>query len=569
MSRSDLPWHRRLAFLIIGFLTISLLPIGLISVVQTDRLSREDRTATEATLLAVTERVALTERVSIEHAMGAATALTSLHQVFSADRATCETYLRDYVARAERYIFVGLVGTDGKTICSSSGRLPDFTQRTGFDRALSSPDASLVIQEGGQNKMPVITVFQPYFDAEVLSGFVAVSLPHPPFQMNDDLVSGRGFVGLASLAQGGTVLTYTGNSADFLSQLPPALSVAEIASGGKRGFYAKDAANEWRIYTIAPLVENSIYAVGIWRDDASLNGGIDAIPAAIMPIAMWITSLLVACFAMHRLVTRHVRGLSLRMRIFARHRQIDHSVRAAGMPAELAEISNEFDTMALDIVRDEAELEDALRSKDVLLKEVHHRVKNNLQLIASIMNIQLRTTKNPDTTVVVKNLQERVLGLATIHQNLYKLQAEGRVNAGSMVGEIVFNSKALVAGLPLPIEFSTELQDVLLYPDQAVPLSLLVTEVINAAIKFQTNFSQVISVLTVSLKLVSSGECELKIVNSAGGRQPLDEAGLGATLIKAFVTQMGGQLTQDPDPGINMVSVRFPVEEFSFDAGNY
>ena len=85
-------------------------------------------------------------------------------------------------------------------------------------------------------------------------------------------------------------------------------------------------------------------------------------------------------------------------------------------------MNRDFLSMAEGILQDEAELEDALREKSLLIREVHHRVKNNLQLIASIMNMQIRRSRNSETTSVVRRLQDRVLGLARVHRQMYEAQ---------------------------------------------------------------------------------------------------------------------------------------------------
>jgi hypothetical protein len=73
----------------------------------------------------------------------------------------------------------------------------------------------------------------------------------------------------------------------------------------------------------------------------------------------------------------------------------------------------------------------------VLLREVHHRVKNNLQLIASIMNMQMRRAKSPETKALMKGLQERVMSLATVHKELYQTTGLADVRADELLGDLV------------------------------------------------------------------------------------------------------------------------------------
>jgi two-component sensor histidine kinase len=102
----------------------------------------------------------------------------------------------------------------------------------------------------------------------------------------------------------------------------------------------------------------------------------------------------VAWCAAERLVSRYIRRLGRAIRAFASGAAL-WATSDGGAPAELREVGQAFLRMTDTILHDEAELEDTVHQREVLLREVHHRVKNNLQLIASIMNMQMRRAKSP------------------------------------------------------------------------------------------------------------------------------------------------------------------------------
>ena len=124
------------------------------------------------------------------------------------------------------------------------------------------------------------------------------------------------------------------------------------------------------------------------------------------------------------------------MREFAEHRRLPEGALKAGAPAEIAEMETGFSAMAERILREDAETEDRLHEQKVLLREVHHRVKNNLQLISSIINMQMRQIDSPEARHVLRRVQDRVLGLATIHRNLTQTDA-GTIRADVVLREIV------------------------------------------------------------------------------------------------------------------------------------
>ena len=96
---------------------------------------------------------------------------------------------------------------------------------------------------------------------------------------------------------------------------------------------------------------------------------------------------------------------------FAETREFSPVTGGLVMPSELQALQDNFDRMADNIMQDEAAMENTVREKNVLIKEVHHRVKNNLQLISSIMNMQIRQAKQDETKSALSRLQDRVLSL--------------------------------------------------------------------------------------------------------------------------------------------------------------
>ena len=116
-------------------------------------------------------------------------------------------------------------------------------------------------------------------------------------------------------------------------------------------------------------------------------------------------------------------------------------------------------------------MEDTIHQKEVLLREVHHRVKNNLQLIASIMSMHLRKARTPETREVIKGLQDRVMSLATIHRELYQTVGVTDVHVDALLGSIARQVCALATGPGRRFETSLSFDSFEMTPDQVVPLS--------------------------------------------------------------------------------------------------
>jgi two-component sensor histidine kinase len=215
---------------------------------------------------------------------------------------------------------------------------------------------------------------------------------------------------------------------------------------------------------------------------------------------------------------------------------------------------------------DEAELEGAINEKNVLLKEVHHRVKNNLQLIASIVSMKLRRATSHDAKNVLREVQMRVMSIAAVHRALYISSEDGRVRADELLKSVV--DTTLEAGF-VPshsVEIKRHFEPVVMFPDQAVPLSLFASEAVTNALKYIGRCADGSAELTIELIAESETRARFTVYNSTGTPMlPLDQvkgSGLGRSLLDAFVQQLHG--TPDiraTDDGF-IASMTFPVLPF-------
>ena len=117
-----------------------------------------------------------------------------------------------------------------------------------------------------------------------------------------------------------------------------------------------------------------------------------------------------------------------------------------------------------DVATHEAEMAAALDTQRKLTREVHHRVKNNLQLISSIMNIQIRSAKSGEAKALLKALQERMMSLATVHRELYQTSGLADVRARELLPDIVRQIMAISAGPEKPFDVDIDIDDLRLIP---------------------------------------------------------------------------------------------------------
>ncbi|MDO6586469.1 sensor histidine kinase [Salipiger sp. 1_MG-2023] len=571
-----------LAARMILFLTLALVPIGVVAWFQTTKLQEETRLRSQLSLVALTEAAALDERETVLRAQGGAQALGAtlgldLFGPNGADNAeTCSSRLASYLAASPGYSFAGLLTVDGRIPCTSIGTALDLADFPRLQELMENPGAAAWLNRNGPiSQRSVIVVAEPFYVEDELAGHVLLSVPSAllPLAADADGIAPP-YVDIVTINAKGHILSSRRGVNQVEGLLPADLDLASLIGAKPQSFAARSQDGATRVYAAAPLVPGMVSAIGIWSQD---NDEAQAISvsgfARALPLLMWGASVIVAFLAVNRLVIRHIKVLSRRMRIFARTRRVPETRASREMPSELADMEDDFLDMADAILRDEAQQENALREKTILLKEVHHRVKNNLQLISSIMNMQIRGSREPETRFVLQRLQDRIRSLATIHRNLYQTEDLGHVDAGTLLADLVEQMTQLAEINGAPVSVDTELQQIEAVPDQAVPLSLLTAEALTNALKYGApeQGAEHARVL-VRFSRDGSGRAVLEIANTTlpeGTPQPEKVAGeptgLGTRLIHAFATQIGGALEEGHEDGLFVVRVRFQLKAFEHD----
>ena len=285
---------------------------------------------------------------------------------------------------------------------------------------------------------------------------------------------------------------------------------------------------------------------------------------------MWLASLLVAWLAAEHQALRHIRALRRSIIAFAGGSRTVDPPDLLHAPNELRDVGDAYERLVDSVLHDAAELEDTVHQKEVLLREVHHRVKNNLQLIASIMNIQMRKAVSPEAKLLVKGLHDRVMSLATVHRELYQTTGLTDVRADELLAMIVAQVLRMGSTPGQQIETTTDFDPIRLTPDQAVPLSLILTEALTNVLKHAGRGEDGRIWLTVSLRQVEDGRAVLRVTNSlragpaeAVAAPDVDSTNLGEQLLAAFAMQLNGDLSAASEDGEFRVKLDFPVRELN------
>lgn len=187
----------------------------------------------------------------------------------------------------------------------------------------------------------------------------------------------------------------------------------------------------------------------------------------------------------------------------------------------------------------------------LLMKELHHRVKNNLQIISSLLSLQSFRIKDEKASRAVREGQQRIEAMSLIHQRLYTRDNITEINIREYISDLVDSLQSAYGFGKDKINIRLDIADELMNVDQAIPLSLIVNELVTNAFKyaFEDNNSPE---LTITLKR-NDGNIVLQVADNGKGvniEEWTDKEGsFGKELIQTFVKQLNGYLDIAVDKG--------------------
>jgi PAS domain S-box-containing protein len=211
-------------------------------------------------------------------------------------------------------------------------------------------------------------------------------------------------------------------------------------------------------------------------------------------------------------------------------------------------------------------LEVSVREKSALLKEVHHRVKNNLQVITSLLRMEGRRSATADTRQVLAEMQGRIRSMALLHESLYRSGTLASVDLGAYLGDLAKQAFQAQQVRPGGVRLTLALDSIAVGMDQAIPLGLLVNELISNCLKHAFPQDRTGEVrVTLQLDSARAHWC-LCVADTGVGLPPdfevLRGQSLGLQLVDDLTLQLSGtmEVASQPNAGATF-SVRFnPVE---------
>lgn len=229
------------------------------------------------------------------------------------------------------------------------------------------------------------------------------------------------------------------------------------------------------------------------------------------------------------------------------------------LPATLTSLFHHLEVQAR-LQAAEEEIKKRLIEKELLLREIHHRVKNNLTVISSLLNLQAAAITSPEAAMkAFEKSRDRVLAMALVHEKLYESADFTGITLQGYLENLT--SQLIQAYAPdgqTIIKITAD--DILFDIEQAIPIGLILNELVSNALLYAFPQKQV-GHINIQLRRLNQDQAELTVSDDGIGLPEgcIDNDGLGLTLVKLLVDQLGGTLAADSAGGACFRLV-FPVQ---------
>lgn len=212
--------------------------------------------------------------------------------------------------------------------------------------------------------------------------------------------------------------------------------------------------------------------------------------------------------------------------------------------------------------RIEAEIRASLHEKEALLKEIHHRVKNNLQVIASMLNLQSVHLDDAQAQIVLQESQNRVIAMATIHEKLYQSKNLARIDFGAYIHDLTAQLLSGYMGNDHTIQLEVVAEDIWLSVNTAVPCGLILNELVSNALKHAFLADQTNKLIKIRFHRIADNRVRLYVADNGVGiasrNNPQQTNTLGLQLVYTLVGQLGGSLKVENRNGA-IFELAFPI----------
>jgi two-component sensor histidine kinase len=483
-----------------------------------------------------------------------------------AGRDVCNGVMADLADRLDAVRLTLLISTEGRVQCASNVEAvgSDLSEAANFQSYVTEPRSDVtIIETGAISREKVILVTEPILRDGALQGVLTASIPANFFgPLQSRLDDGAPFATQrAIVARGGDAIV----SAAGEGWLPPGDELDAAIGDGRNRLATEARDGRDMLYAIAPLLNGQLWVVAGTPKQALYD---DVFNNAALPISAPMLMLMIAVFVAYigvdRLVVRHIIHLTRITRAYGQGR-LGLRPRMPSAPAELAMLGAQLADMADRLETREDALRKSARDNRLLLLEVYHRVKNNLQLIASLLQLEARRAAADGERRLLQSLQSRIFSLSLVHERLY---SDDMLSAIHLAGLLQRIAESIAAASTVRVSLNCEMDTVIETPDRATPVALWLNEAMTNAVKHLGGDADEARIISLRLSAEGDGGYTLTVSNPTGadpsgpdGRDGRSPEGLGGKLMAGFVAQLRAETAAGARDGAYTVSMRVPAAE--------
>lgn len=394
------------------------------------------------------------------------------------------------------------------------------------------------VPRGALTGAPVLGALEPVFEGERRVGFVGASITID--QLNELLSSGRevdhAFAALVD-SEGEIIASSSAEAMEHRFELPSAAQVRARLSERPEYLRLQGGAA-----VLAPLNAPDLYVLMAWPSDQPAWRQWSAISLSIAaPLLIWMLAIAAGWLAIEVFVARPLSSLESAARAFARGADLPDPPALQTAPEEIRSLRRTLAAMAKTLRGREQRLVEALAEERTLLREVHHRVKNNLQMVSSLLNIQARNARDESEAWGLARAHDRVQLLALVHQRIYASGEVRELRLDDLVADIARNLIQSRGPAAREVVLSLHLDPLRAMVDQAVPLTFLIGEGVSTALDVLSDRGP--AELRLFLHQTPEGEVRIAVDSDLEDRLASAEyGGQGGRLVEAFARQLGAQV---------------------------
>ena len=468
----------------------------------------------------------------------------------------CEPRLTDLVERLEGLDGLVRLTPTGATACASDGLeasaprwLTEVRASPWFERLRAGEGTVLARAPTAAGQPPgLIVAIRLERPMGRFDGAMVAVIPLSSLQSDVDDPSLPDGSQAALTDADGRLLTASDVDAFTLTQGDTLTGWVDRARAGASAIFEADAADgRHRVYAGAALAGRDVYALLSAPAPGLLSWArLNPVGALFMPLLAWAMAFVMVMLVSERIVIRWINYLERVASIYAKGRFSVRPVQAMNASAEIRVLARTLDELAESIVTRDAALTASIEEKDALMREIHHRVKNNLQIISSLLSMQQRALTDPASKAAVGDTRQRISALALIYRTLYQSDdlryADARIFLTELVGQLV----ASESGRGLLVTSSVEADSLVVDPDKLAPLALWLVEAVTNAQKH----AFVGRGGDLKVRFFVRGETSvLEVQDDGPGVSETFRAGVGRTLMGAFAKQLKGSVELVPAEG--------------------